>query len=104
MNKHLLIAVVAAFALAACSKEEPKKPAPAPTPPPKAEVKKEEFYAAEDSIDTWRQWTYRWDATKGDHRIQARAYDRSGTPQTADEAPPAPDGATGYPTRTVTVG
>ena len=60
--------------------------------------------AGEDSIDTWRQWTYRWDATEGEHRIQARAYDRTGTPQTADEAPPAPDGATGYPTRTVNVG
>ncbi len=60
--------------------------------------------AAEDSIDTWRQWTYRWGATDGEHQIQARAYDRTGTPQTADEAPPAPDGATGYPTRTVNVG
>ncbi len=60
--------------------------------------------ATEDSIDTWRQWTFRWDATKGEHRIQARAYDRTGVPQTADEAPPAPDGATGYPTRVVTVG
>ncbi|MBG6097366.1 molybdopterin-dependent oxidoreductase [Nocardioides luteus] len=60
--------------------------------------------AAEDSIDTWRQWTYRWDATEGEHRIQARAFDRTGTPQTGNEVPPAPDGATGYPTRTVTVG
>lgn len=60
--------------------------------------------AVEDSIDTWRQWTYRWDATEGEHQIQARAFDRSGEPQTADEAPPAPDGATGYPTRAVTVG
>ncbi|MEI7058027.1 molybdopterin-dependent oxidoreductase [Nocardioides sp. CCNWLW239] len=60
--------------------------------------------AAEDSIDTWRQWTFRWDATEGEHRIQARAYDRTGTPQTETEAPPAPDGASGYPTRTVTVG
>ncbi|MGH3350950.1 MAG: molybdopterin-dependent oxidoreductase [Nocardioides sp.] len=60
--------------------------------------------ATEDSIDTWRQWTYRWDATEGEHRIQARATDRTGTPQTAQEAPPAPDGASGYPTRTVNVG
>ncbi|MFE6647653.1 molybdopterin-dependent oxidoreductase [Nocardioides sp. NPDC057772] len=60
--------------------------------------------AAEDSIDTWRQWSFRWEATAGEHRIQARAYDRTGTPQTGEEAPPAPDGATGYPTRTVTVG
>ncbi|GGU12300.1 molybdopterin-dependent oxidoreductase [Nocardioides albus] len=60
--------------------------------------------AAEDSIDTWRQWTYRWDATEGEHRVQARAFDRTGEPQTDWEAPPAPDGATGYPTRTVTVG
>ena len=60
--------------------------------------------ATEDSIDTWRQWTFRWDATEGEHRIQARAYDRTGVPQTADEAPVVPDGATGYPTRVVTVG
>jgi DMSO/TMAO reductase YedYZ molybdopterin-dependent catalytic subunit len=59
--------------------------------------------AAEDGIDTWRQWVWRWDATPGDHRIEVRATDRSGYTQTAKTAPIAPDGATGLPTNYVTV-
>ncbi len=52
--------------------------------------------AAEDTLDTWRQWVYRWDARQGDHRLKVRATDRSGTAQTADRAQPFPDGATGH--------
>lgn len=40
MNKHLLIAIAAAFALAACGKEAP--PAPKKDEPKKEEVKKDE--------------------------------------------------------------
>ncbi len=50
------------------------------------------------SADTWRQWTFAWDAGAagpGEHRLTVRARDVTGTTQTADEAPPAPDGATG---------
>jgi DMSO/TMAO reductase YedYZ molybdopterin-dependent catalytic subunit len=57
----------------------------------------------EPSIDTWRQWVYYWDATPGKHTLTARATDNSGAVQTSDEAPPAPDGATGFPSVTVTV-
>ena len=46
--------------------------------------------------DTWRQWSYDWPATSGTHTITVRATDAAGTVQTADFAPPAPDGATGY--------
>jgi hypothetical protein len=52
--------------------------------------------AAEDTIDTWRQWVYRWEATSGEHRLKVRATDRSGTSQTAAAAEPFPDGATGH--------
>jgi DMSO/TMAO reductase YedYZ molybdopterin-dependent catalytic subunit len=52
--------------------------------------------AAEDTIDTWRQWIYRWQATSGEHRLSVRATDRSGTTQPADRAEPFPDGATGH--------
>ncbi len=55
------------------------------------------------SDDAWRQWVTDWQATPGTHTIQVRATDRTGTTQTADEAPPAPDGATGYHTLDVTV-
>lgn len=51
--------------------------------------------AADGGIDTWRQWTYAWDATPGDHELQVRASDPDG-PQTADVARVVPDGATGY--------
>ncbi|MGD8193814.1 molybdopterin-dependent oxidoreductase [Herbiconiux sp. P18] len=54
-------------------------------------------------IDTWVQWVYEWQATSGDHTIAVRATDLSGYTQTSDEAPPAPDGATGWHTRTITV-
>ena len=51
--------------------------------------------------DTWRQWALPWDPTPGRHVLQVRATDGDGNTQTADEAPPAPDGATGYHTVTV---
>jgi DMSO/TMAO reductase YedYZ molybdopterin-dependent catalytic subunit len=52
--------------------------------------------AATVSIDTWRQWSYRWDATPGEHRLLVRATDNAGETQTKLIAPPEPDGATGY--------
>ncbi len=58
---------------------------------------------AEASIDTWRQWVYAWDATPGRHVLQVRAADREGAVQTGEQAPPEPDGATGWHTVTVTV-
>lgn len=56
------------------------------------------------SDDTWVQWSYKWQATAGEHTLRVRATDRTGQTQTADEAPPAPDGATGYHEVQVTVG
>jgi DMSO/TMAO reductase YedYZ molybdopterin-dependent catalytic subunit len=52
--------------------------------------------AAAPTTDTWRQWVWSWPATKGDHTLKVRATDTAGTTQTSDEAPPLPDGATGY--------
>ncbi len=52
--------------------------------------------AAEDTIDTWRQWVYRWDATPGRHSIKVRATDQDGNVQTSERAEPIPDGATGH--------
>jgi len=48
------------------------------------------------SDDTWRQWHHRWDATPGDHVVEARAVDGSGEVQPSEPRPPAPDGAQGY--------
>ncbi len=53
--------------------------------------------------DAWRQWVLDWDAKPGTYTIQVRATDKDGETQTADHAPPDPDGATGYHTRTVKV-
>jgi DMSO/TMAO reductase YedYZ molybdopterin-dependent catalytic subunit len=58
---------------------------------------------AEDTIDTWRQWIYRWNATSGLHTIAVRATDGHGRTQTAERAEPFPDGATGHHTITVEV-
>ncbi|MFZ2527616.1 MAG: molybdopterin-dependent oxidoreductase [Rhodococcus sp. (in: high G+C Gram-positive bacteria)] len=59
--------------------------------------------AEEYSIDTWRQWTWRWRAAPGTHTLQVRATDLGGAAQTEQRAAPIPDGATGWHTRTVTV-
>jgi DMSO/TMAO reductase YedYZ molybdopterin-dependent catalytic subunit len=52
--------------------------------------------AGEDSIDTWRQWVHRWAAPPGQHRVRARATDRSGVTQPERRRDPFPDGATGW--------
>lgn len=54
-------------------------------------------------LDTWRQWTWEWNATPGPHTLRARTTDATGYTQTADLAPSEPDGATGYPTTVVNV-
>jgi DMSO/TMAO reductase YedYZ molybdopterin-dependent catalytic subunit len=59
--------------------------------------------AGEDTVDTWRQWVFRWAATTGEHRLQARATDRSGAVQTDERAEPFPDGASGHHTIVVRV-
>ena len=59
--------------------------------------------AAQDTIDTWRQWYYIWDAAAGAHTIKVRATDRTGHTQTAVVHQTEPNGATGYHTIQVTV-
>jgi DMSO/TMAO reductase YedYZ molybdopterin-dependent catalytic subunit len=59
--------------------------------------------AAVPDLDCWRQWVWEWDATPGTHLIEARATDKTGYTQTAVQAPPPPNGASGYPSVTVTV-
>jgi DMSO/TMAO reductase YedYZ molybdopterin-dependent catalytic subunit len=60
--------------------------------------------AADPSIDTWRQWHWTWDASRGNHVLQVRAFDAKGNPQVEASAPPAPNGATGLHTVSVNVG
>jgi DMSO/TMAO reductase YedYZ molybdopterin-dependent catalytic subunit len=59
--------------------------------------------AAVPGLDTWRQWVWDWPATAGHHVIEARATDKTGYTQTIAQAPPEPNGASGYPTALVTV-
>ena len=44
-----------------------------------------------------------WQVTPGNYTIRVRATDKMGETQIADVAPPDPDGATGYHTRSVKV-
>ena len=55
------------------------------------------------SNDTWRLWTYSWQATPGSHTITARATDNTGAVQTEQIAAPPPDGASGWPSISVEV-
>jgi DMSO/TMAO reductase YedYZ molybdopterin-dependent catalytic subunit len=59
--------------------------------------------AAQDTIDTWRQWYYVWDTTPGQHVLQVRATDKTGHTQTAVKHQTEPNGATGYHTIQVNV-
>ncbi|MFE7946857.1 molybdopterin-dependent oxidoreductase [Streptomyces sp. NPDC057426] len=51
--------------------------------------------AAQDTVDTWRQWSYRWNAAPGGHTITVRATDGTGQVQTENRARTVPDGASG---------
>ncbi len=55
------------------------------------------------SDDTWRLWTFDWEATSGRHTVTVRATDNTGEVQTEQYSPPAPDGATGWPSISVEV-
>ncbi len=59
--------------------------------------------AAVPGLDSWRQWVWDWDATPGGHVLQARATDKTGYAQTSAQAQPEPNGASGYPSLSVTV-
>jgi DMSO/TMAO reductase YedYZ molybdopterin-dependent catalytic subunit len=59
--------------------------------------------AAEPTTDAWRQWVLMWAATPGTHQLRVRATDATGATQTDQQAPPDPDGATGWHTVQVDV-
>ncbi len=59
--------------------------------------------AAVPGLDSWRQWVWEWDATPGQHVLEARATDKTGYTQTSAQAQPEPNGASGYPSVSVTV-
>jgi len=50
------------------------------------------------SDDTWRLWSFGWNATPGAHTIAVRATDNTGVVQTGDQMGVIPDGATGWDT------
>jgi DMSO/TMAO reductase YedYZ molybdopterin-dependent catalytic subunit len=52
---------------------------------------------------TWALWSFDWRATPGRHVLVVRATDGTGTIQTSQERPIAPEGATGLHRVTVTV-
>ena len=58
--------------------------------------------ADDGGIDSWRQWSWTWDAEPGEYQLFVRASDPQG-PQTGAQAGVIPDGATGYDTVRVTV-
>jgi DMSO/TMAO reductase YedYZ molybdopterin-dependent catalytic subunit len=57
----------------------------------------------EASVDTWRQWSFGWEATPGSHYLRVRATDGTGEVQTEKRADPVPDGASGWQSVMVTV-
>ncbi|MGW2960816.1 molybdopterin-dependent oxidoreductase [Streptomyces sp. NPDC001220] len=63
----------------------------------------EAHLAAEDSRDTWRQWSIPWQATRGSHTLTVRATDRTRAVQTDERTRTIPDGASGWHSVVVTV-
>ncbi|MGZ9935140.1 molybdopterin-dependent oxidoreductase [Streptomyces sp. NC-S4] len=59
--------------------------------------------AAQDTPDTWRQWSYRWQAAPGGHTITVRATDGTGAVQAEARTRTVPDGASGRHSVFVTV-
>ncbi len=59
--------------------------------------------AAQAGNDTWRQWSYRWNATPGGHNLTVRATDGTGRVQTEQRTRTIPDGASGRHSVFVTV-
>ncbi|MGW6399496.1 molybdopterin-dependent oxidoreductase [Streptomyces sp. NPDC055134] len=59
--------------------------------------------AAEDTTDTWRQWSFPWKAASGGHTLTVRATDRTGETQTEKRTRTIPDGASGWHSVVVTV-
>jgi DMSO/TMAO reductase YedYZ molybdopterin-dependent catalytic subunit len=55
------------------------------------------------SQDTWRKWVVEWDAEPGEHTIEARTTDGTGTVETDDVTDVAPNGASGYDSMRLTV-
>ena len=55
------------------------------------------------SDNTWVQWYMPWTATSGKHRLRVRATNAKGEVQTEEQAEPAPNGASGWHTRSVRV-
>lgn len=53
--------------------------------------------AADVNADAWRMWRAFVTVPPGDHTVESRATDSTGTPQTDVRADPVPDGASGYP-------
>lgn len=57
------------------------------------------------SRDTWRQWSLPLTGlSRGEHTVRVRAVDREGHVQTPEQAPVAPDGASGWHERSFAVG
>ncbi|MEU6346407.1 molybdopterin-dependent oxidoreductase [Streptomyces sp. NPDC046977] len=59
--------------------------------------------AAQASTDTWRQWSFPWEAAPGPHTLTARATDGTGVVQTALRTRTVPDGASGRHSVVITV-
>lgn len=55
------------------------------------------------SADTWRQWSFAWEAAVGRHDLTVRATDANGLVQTDEVLGVLPDGATGHHSIAVTV-
>ncbi|MCH9723242.1 MAG: molybdopterin-dependent oxidoreductase [Actinomycetia bacterium] len=55
------------------------------------------------SKDTWRLWTFDWQADSGPHTLTVRATDDTGAVQTEQPSAPAPDGASGWPSISIEV-
>jgi len=60
--------------------------------------------ATEVTKNSWRMWRTFVNLRPGDHTVESRATDDTGYVQTQDQADTIPNGATGWPSVSFTVG
>ena len=56
---------------------------------------REAILGPDGGLDMWRQWYVEWQATRGSHILECRAWDVTGKVQSAIDMEPVPDGAEG---------
>ena len=83
----------------------PARPGPRPAASPRSRCRstaasgRRRPSPTRQDLDTWRQWSFVWDAQPGSHTLRVRATDTEGEAQGEERVRPFPNGAEGWHSR-----